>query len=115
MRELSLLAEALRLLDESPEFTMEFWARPHKHSAVVLGQLMHEVERTARAQNLTISSLQNRFDQAHSRLMSEFWPHTWAAHEVHFHKSFEEFCNCPFTCLTEIADCVESISRGASQ
>ena len=115
MKEIAMLAEALRLLDANPEFTMAFFERPSNHYRVVMGMLMEQISLTARTRDLRDSEAQSIMNNTSSRLMSEFWPCAWPLHDVHFHKSFEEFCNCPFTCLTEIADCVEKISKGASQ
>jgi hypothetical protein len=115
MREIARLAEALRLLDANPEFTMAFYERPSNHYRVVMGMLIEQISLTARTRDMQDSEAQSLMNKATSRLMSEFWDKTWPNHDVHFHKSFKEYCNCPFTCLTEICDCVEKISKGESQ
>lgn len=35
----------------------------------------------------------------------------WYSHEHHFHKTFEEYVNCPITCLFEISEFLEKLRR----
>lgn len=35
----------------------------------------------------------------------------WRAHDHHFHKSFEEYVNCPITCLCEIGEFLNKLGR----
>lgn len=112
MRELIMLAQTLRSMDDDPVSSMHFWSAPTGRDRIVMGLLMDAAALQARTQNKTMDALHATFEQAASRLMSEFWPHTWPSHDCHFHKSFAEFVTCPFTCLTELADCVEKIAQG---
>jgi len=110
MRELELCVHLLRDMDQG-EFTLLFFAHPEHHHETVSQVLMDSVLRTYMSAGLQQEQLQNRFDQAASRLTSEFFAHTWPTHDCHFHKSFKEYCNCPFTCLTELVDCIDKIAR----
>lgn len=112
MRELITLSQVLKNMDDDPVACMHFWESPTGRDRVVLNLLMDAASIHARHQNKTMDALHASFEQAASRLMSEFWAHTWPTHDCHFHKSFNEFVNCPFTCLTELADCVEKIAQG---
>lgn len=115
MRELLLLTASLRRYDADPEFVMKFWAIQQTGAAPAFSLVSQELHSAVNQRMLDngdarVSDIQNKYDQAFSRLCSEFWGHMYPQHDSHFHKSFEEFCNCPFTCLTEIADCVEHIA-----
>lgn len=35
----------------------------------------------------------------------------WKSHEHHFHKSFEEYVNCPVTCLCEIGEFLDKVRK----
>lgn len=111
MKELRQLTETLRSLDENGEFSLLFYGTPQNRFRTVQGLLNDIIAQTARAHNLTMDTAQHLLDTASTKLMSQFWEHTWTAHDVHFHKNFKEFCNCPFTCLTEIADCIERVAN----
>jgi len=112
MIELTLLAQELRRSDEDAAFVLYMYDHPELRSRFIKDALYMRISHSPAAQLLTMAELQNVYDRALSQLMANFWEHTYPAHDCHFHKSFEEFCNCPFTCLTEIADCVEAIGRG---
>lgn len=110
MKELEELAHTLKALDSQGEFSLIFYHNPERHYQTVTDMLHITVASQHTASEMTQAQLQNRYDQALSRLMSEFWPHMYAAHEVHFHTSFDKYCNCPFTCLTELVDCVAKVA-----
>ncbi len=114
MKELLRLADSLRKLDEIPEVTMRFWALPSTHHNIIEDLLQDEIRRTGRERNLEYDRMTNLYDQANSHLMANFWAFAWPNHDYHFHKSFAEYANCPYTCLTELADCVENIAKQIS-
>ena len=35
----------------------------------------------------------------------------WRSHDYHFHKSFEEYVNCPVTCLCEISEYLNKLNK----
>jgi hypothetical protein len=35
----------------------------------------------------------------------------WRSHEHHFHKTFEEYVNCPITCLCEISEYLDKLNK----
>jgi len=35
----------------------------------------------------------------------------WSSHEHHFHKTFEEYVNCPITCLCEISEYLDKLNK----
>lgn len=111
MRELIRLSEELRRLDVNPISSMQFWESVKRDTSVFA--ILHGItlEQT-RAGYESAEQLYYRFDALISRLNQDFWTQTWPVHDCHFHKSFAEFVNCPFTCLTELADCVEKIAMG---
>ncbi len=113
MRELLALSTKLREMDINPVSSMRFWndtKRAGNVYAILLECMMHQT----RASYESSEQLHTHFHQVLDMLDGNFWHHTWTAHETHFHKNFAEFCNCPFTCLTELADCVERIAMGRS-
>ncbi len=90
MRELLALSTKLREMDINPVSSMRFWndtKRAGNVYAILLECMMHQTRASYESSE---------------------------QHETHFHKNFAEFCNCPFTCLTELADCVERIAMGRS-
>lgn len=110
MRELKLLTELLRHMDTDAQASLDIYNHPKARAHIIHGLLQESVSKSSNG-STTMDALTNKYDQANSRLMGEFWGNMYPAHDCHFHKSFTEYISCPFTCLTEIADCVERIAN----
>jgi hypothetical protein len=37
--------------------------------------------------------------------------HCWQSHHHHFHRTFEEYVNCPITCLAEVSEYLSKIIK----
>lgn len=114
MKELQLTVESLAALDQNYEFIMNFLAQPGKHFEIVNSMLQNTISKTFDA-NKPLTEMHNKYNQAMHLLNDKWWDYPYACHDFHFHKSFESFCNCNFTSLTEIVDVMNKILHGASQ
>lgn len=68
--------------------------------------------------NILAINKPNGADEFHSKMKEilsfldeRFYANTWPLHDVHFHKNFEEYVYCPYTCLNEISECLEKILK----
>jgi hypothetical protein len=111
MRELYHTIEALKALDGNYDVIMRFLAKPEEHFALIDLTLKHHISKHIDPE-LPITVMTLRYDQAMNLLHDHWWGNTYPLHDVHFHKSFEDYVNCPFTCLTEVIDCMDKILQG---
>lgn len=111
MLELKLTIESLEALDNDANFIMIFLSQPEKHFHVVETTLKGTISKLFDT-NKPMSELYQKYDSVVNLLNDKWWDHPYALHDHHFHKSFESFCNCPFTCLTEIIDVMNKVAKG---
>lgn len=110
MKELILTISDLRHLDQSVDVIMKFLAQPNQHFDVVNNSLHQAIAQLNSDKSL--HELYNQYNKLMTILNDKWWDHCYPLHESHFHKSFKDYCNCPFTCITEIADCIEKCIGG---
>lgn len=111
MKELELLLKNLKDLDsQSPEFCIQFYNKHYMHSALITDILRSSV-RQLFPNSKSIEDLYSRYDMVYNRMVDLHWDNQYQCHDVHFHKTFEEWLNCPFTCLQEILDFLEKICK----
>lgn len=118
--ELDLIVQQLRIADDDPVFSMGIYEHPkdrfpflqHITSKVIVSSvnMMLATNASLDAEQMYVS----RHNQVMSLLNDNFWSNMYPAHDSHFHRSLEQYLNCPFTCLTEIVDCIEKIARKRS-
>lgn len=111
MKEIEMLLKNLKELDsQSVDFCMAFYHKPHMHSMLITDILRSSVAQIF-PQAKSIEDLHSRMDLVYHRLVDSHWDNQYQCHDVHFHKSFEEWLNCPFTCLQEVLDFLEKICK----
>lgn len=111
MLELLNVVKTLEAMDTDVDTIMKFLATPETHFTLFDNMLKHEISRLHDA-NKPISVMVDKYDQYMNMLHDKWWGNTYPVHDSHFHKNFKEFCNCPFTCITEVVDCVNKVIRG---
>lgn len=112
MMELRLVIEHLRKMDEDYRVVALFLARPDTHFSLVESTIKDKITATFDTKK-SINALSARYDEVMNRINDQWWNNTYAVHDIHFHKDFKSYCNCQFTCLTEIIDCLDKIVQGA--
>jgi hypothetical protein len=112
MKELIDATEQMRVLDTNVEFIMNFLKQPDKHFLIVEKFINDSIVKFFNPSQ-TFVQLTERRNQVMGLLNDKWWHNTYPVHDQHFHNSFESFCNCPFTCMTEIIDCLDKIAKGA--
>jgi hypothetical protein len=114
MKELQLTIESLAALDNSYDFIMIFLSQPAKHFELVDTTLRNTISKLFDTSK-PINDMYTRYNQAINLLNDKWWDHPYPLHDSHFHKSFEAFCNCPYTSLTEIVDVMTKVLHGRLQ
>lgn len=111
MKELQLLAVELACFDDDPDKTMFFYNHPEKRSELFDHFLTTQIYNVASMRGYTDKPhvLKERTRVAVAKLCDRFWSVAWPTHSVHFHKDFQAWLRCPFTCLTEVADVLRKI------
>jgi hypothetical protein len=114
VKELFSTIQELRRLDEDYKIIMQFLERPDKHFDLINMVLREQITKYFDTQK-SFNDLTNKYDAVLNMIHDNWWGNVYPVHDVHFHKSFESFCNCPFTCITEVTDCLEKIANGRKQ
>ena len=102
---LETLIQGILHLDEDPKLSLHFYYNPDKKREMFYNLLHHAIEHVDRTQDLghhaaLIQRITKWMDHRYDLYM-------WPCHEVHFHVTFDQYLACPFTCLDEIATCIQ--------
>jgi len=112
MKELFLTIDALKALDSNYEVIMNFLSRPDKHWELIDITLRHHINKLG--SNATRAELITKYEQSLNLLYDQWWGNTYPLHDVHFHRNFVDYVNCPYSSLTEVIDCMNKILTGRS-
>lgn len=110
MKELTLIVNDLRHLDSSYEVIMKFLNNPEHHFSVINTSIQQAIAQLHG--DKSYNELIEYYDRVINVLNDRWWDNAYPLHDSHFHRSFKDYCNCPFTSLTEITDCVEKCIGG---
>lgn len=111
MKEIELLLKELKNLEtQSAEFSLVFYNKPHMR-CMLFSDILHSSVARLFPSAQSIDDLYRRYDLTYNRLVDRHWDNQYQCHDVHFHKTFEDWLSCPFTCLQEVIDFLEKICK----
>jgi len=104
---INFVVDALNVYDNDPQKSLFFWNNPSQKIDLVkhllLGSVMKEGLHDFEAE-MKMKAIMLWFDLHYS-------DYAWPTHDVHFHTSFAQYVNCPYTCLNEISSNLEKLIK----
>lgn len=75
----------------------------------ILHKTQHGIERSddCSVVDKHVEDIFNNLNHIYTRTQQHCWP----SHAHHFHTSFREYVNCPITCLPEISEYLDKITK----
>jgi hypothetical protein len=105
---LSFIFDALTSVDNDPAKSMHFWNNPSDKIKLFGDILMHSVVGQDHLQGF---EAEQRAREIIKWIDQHYDAQAWPLHDVHFHTNFEQYINCPFTCLNEITSNIEKMIK----
>lgn len=114
MLELLNVLQVLKAMDNDVNQIMIFLKQPERHFDLFNTMLQNEIS-SHHQPHEPVARLMQKYDGYMNLIHDNWWGNVYPVHDPHFHKNFKEFCNCPFTSLTEVVDCLDKIIQGRTQ
>jgi hypothetical protein len=107
-------AMKLHELANDVQLSIEIFNKPEMKRTLVFEILQAEIMISLLEKNkyVTTEMVDAEFKQCIDFMALYYNRHCYPAHETHFHTSFYFYVICPYTCLEEIADCIDKSLKG---
>ena len=125
-QQLKFLHDTLEVIDNDPQKTMQFYtgcciAKPNINNNpppsnirwLLIEDILHKVQHFGLQTNneITVSKSVDDIFYKLNDIYQRTQHYCWDSHVHHFHTSFRDYINCPVTCITEIVEYIDKITK----
>lgn len=115
-KELTKLLDVLQRMDDDPKTCMMFYTELQNKNAkfeIIQQTIMQIISDMHHYDPVECKTKSNAIiDRMNYRYFHNQHIYCWQSHISHFHMSFQNWINCPHTCITEIKEFVEKLLKG---